>query len=714
MQSTKKIFFILFFVLFFVFPRISHATSWNAVIDDNFNRSNTSVGSANSTTGVGNGWIDVAGNTWNISSNTLQGTSSASSDYLSKFLARPSTENSKDQREIVTIPANENFTGDYLGVVLRYQSSTGDHYLAHIGASGVFVYKIVGGTTTLITSTTVSLSTTDSYSVDFSATGSNSTALSVVVTDLTTSTQVATASGTDSSATLQGTGSFALSNWYNSGTHFIHASRVQTFNSTPASYTLTYSAGVHGSLTGTTTQTVSPNGSGSAVTAVPTTGYTFINWSDSSTANPRTDTSVASNISVTANFADITAPSVPGTPTVSAANTNTPTWSWSPSTDSGSGIYNYLIKWSHNSDCSGGFNTTTGGLTNYTIPSGSQMTDGTWYFCVAAEDTATNISAYSAAGTVTTDTIPPVISNITIAPLQTNAMISWTTNELASSIVNYGLTSAYATAPNGNTTPEINTTSPTTSHSVMLSNLTCGTLYYFNVQSRDPATNSTSSQTVTFATTGCRVQRNTGSSVTPRAFSPTAVTASTQSTVQSPAAQSPLDFIVDNGASTTSSPILSIAMNADTATVKGYSVSLDPTFAKDGIYPYTGNITSFTLPDVAGTYKIYFKYYSISGEPSDLLSKTIIYKKENPIVQTLLSRSLSFGNIGNDVFNLQKFLNTHGFIISKTGAGSPGNETNIFGSKVMAAVKQYQKANNIIPANGTVGPITLKAMTAQQ
>jgi len=67
-------------------------------------------------------------------------------------------------------------------------------------------------------------------------------------------------------------------------------------------YTLTYTAGSHGSLTGTTTQNVCRNSNGTAVTAVPDTGYAFANWSDSSTSNPRTDTSVTANISVTANF----------------------------------------------------------------------------------------------------------------------------------------------------------------------------------------------------------------------------------------------------------------------------------------------------------------------------------------------------------------------------------------------------------------------------
>ena len=68
------------------------------------------------------------------------------------------------------------------------------------------------------------------------------------------------------------------------------------------SYSLAYSAGSHGSLTGNTSQVVSCGGNGAAVTVVPSSCYHFASWSDSSTANPRTDLNVAGNISVTASF----------------------------------------------------------------------------------------------------------------------------------------------------------------------------------------------------------------------------------------------------------------------------------------------------------------------------------------------------------------------------------------------------------------------------
>ncbi|MBI5214927.1 MAG: InlB B-repeat-containing protein, partial [Ignavibacteriae bacterium] len=69
------------------------------------------------------------------------------------------------------------------------------------------------------------------------------------------------------------------------------------------SYILTYNAGSNGSITGTTPQTVNHGSDGSAVTAVADTGYHFVDWSDASTDNPRTDMNVQSDITVTANFA---------------------------------------------------------------------------------------------------------------------------------------------------------------------------------------------------------------------------------------------------------------------------------------------------------------------------------------------------------------------------------------------------------------------------
>jgi hypothetical protein len=70
-----------------------------------------------------------------------------------------------------------------------------------------------------------------------------------------------------------------------------------------ATYSLTYTAGTNGTISGTSPQSVAPGGNGTAVTATPAAGYHFVSWSDGSTANPRTDNAVAGIVSVTASFA---------------------------------------------------------------------------------------------------------------------------------------------------------------------------------------------------------------------------------------------------------------------------------------------------------------------------------------------------------------------------------------------------------------------------
>ena len=70
---------------------------------------------------------------------------------------------------------------------------------------------------------------------------------------------------------------------------------------------------------------------------------------------------------------------------------------------------------------------------------------------------------------------------------------------------------------------------------------------------------------------------------------------------------------------------------------------------------------------------------------------------------------LKQGSKGKEVKVLQEYLNDNGFTIAKTGPGSPGKETEIFGPGTDAAVKKWQKANGL-KADGIVGPVTWNAM----
>ncbi len=75
---------------------------------------------------------------------------------------------------------------------------------------------------------------------------------------------------------------------------------------TAITYTLMYSAGANGSIEGPTEQTVQHGQDGEPVEAVPDAGYGFTEWSDGVTDNPRTDTNVTGDISVTAEFEERT------------------------------------------------------------------------------------------------------------------------------------------------------------------------------------------------------------------------------------------------------------------------------------------------------------------------------------------------------------------------------------------------------------------------
>ncbi len=133
-------------------------------------------------------------------------------------------------------------------------------------------------------------------------------------------------SGTSPQSVAQGASGTAVTAVANTGYHFtqwsdgstqnprtdtnVQANITVTANFAINTYTLTYTAGSNGTITGVSPQTVNHGASGSAVTAVPNAGYSFTQWSDSSTQNPRTDTNVTANKSVTASFAALPVPVV--------------------------------------------------------------------------------------------------------------------------------------------------------------------------------------------------------------------------------------------------------------------------------------------------------------------------------------------------------------------------------------------------------------------
>lgn len=92
------------------------------------------------------------------------------------------------------------------------------------------------------------------------------------------------------------------------------------------------------------------------------------------------------------------------------------------------------------------------------------------------------------------DTTPPAISNISVSGVSSgSATVSWTTDEPATSQVNYGLDTGYGQSTNNNS-------SLTTNHSANITGLSANTGYHFQVRSSDNDGNTAYSSDNTFLT----------------------------------------------------------------------------------------------------------------------------------------------------------------------------------------------------------------------
>lgn len=78
----------------------------------------------------------------------------------------------------------------------------------------------------------------------------------------------------------------------------------------------------------------------------------------------------------------------------------------------------------------------------------------------------------------------------------------------------------------------------------------------------------------------------------------------------------------------------------------------------------------------------------------------------NANVNASFKRDLQVGSTGDDAKALQAYLNSRGFTVASSGAGSPGKETTKFGGLTRAALAKFQKSVGITPASGYFGPKT--------
>lgn len=93
---------------------------------------------------------------------------------------------------------------------------------------------------------------------------------------------------------------------------------------------------------------------------------------------------------------------------------------------------------------------------------------------------------------------PSDIHDIVVVPSSNSAQISFSTSELTSASINYGLTTNYSTS-----TPETDLSPLTLGHSISLNNLSACTTYHYNIKVRDVYLNEITNSDSVFTTTGC-------------------------------------------------------------------------------------------------------------------------------------------------------------------------------------------------------------------
>ncbi|MFH2137589.1 MAG: putative Ig domain-containing protein, partial [Candidatus Omnitrophota bacterium] len=143
------------------------------------------------------------------------------------------------------------------------------------------------------------------------------------------------------------------------------------------------------------------------------------------------------------------------------------------------------------------------------VISGTPTTQVTSNFTVQVTDAALDTQPKALSITVNApDLTAPAISLVDSSGItDAAAVITWTTNEVSTSQVEYGITSGYGSQ----TTLD---TALVTSHSVTLSGLSTNTAYHFRVKSKDSSNNEGISNDYTFTTLNCVTYTSSSPAVT--------------------------------------------------------------------------------------------------------------------------------------------------------------------------------------------------------
>ena len=277
-----------------------------------------------------------------------------------------------------------------------------------------------------------------------------------------------------------------------------------------------------------------------------------------------------------------------------------------------------------------------------------------------------------------------------------SAVIAWQTDLSGATKVEYGTTAAY-----GSLTGEIDTSPKTTSHQISLTGLTACTSYHYRPISKNEGNFDVYGSDQTFNTT-CS---NRGASTARIPSAPPVI------------GSSPITATTHSSGLTINSSIsnvnqIAIADNPDFTGISWESYApnkqIDANSFKDKKYVYV----KFRSPSGAET--AVQKIDLISGRPIVSTPAATTPPKSSSATQAFVfTKQFRSGQIAPEIKQLQKYLNSHGFLVAKSGLGSKGRETTKFGAGTRLALIRFQKANKLKPS-GILDSNTIKKLNDQK
>ena len=307
-----------------------------------------------------------------------------------------------------------------------------------------------------------------------------------------------------------------------------------------------------------------------------------------------------------------------------------------------------------------------------------------------------DLSGNAAVQVTRTVNVVPVIGSEAATTATTNSItITWTTDHGATSRVIYDTVShdpVTGSAPNyGYAFSTVEDSATTTVHSVTVSGLSVGTIYFLRpVSHGSPETvgNEVTKETQNAPTAAAAPAGGGGGGGGGGGFTQVA------------------SLKINNGATQTNVATVTLTLAAPSAANQMW-ISNDASFA-DGAWTTLTNTVSWTLTSGSGV-KTVFVRYGLGNSVIATASAGIELSGAGTQGQVLgaaafnFTRTLSLGSRGADVTELQKILTAEGVYT--------GPITGYFGPLTQAAVKAYQTKHGLDPV-GIVGPKTRVALNA--